>query len=109
MTRAIAAACTAAALAFALAAPARHHPRSAATRDAGPAPATRDAGAAACLDGWLAAHGLSETGDPAGAVYAGGDPLFDETTGKRTSREERLRALHPEAFAACADAGAPAR
>ena len=35
-----------------------------------------------CLDRWLAGKNLDPYGNPTGTAYAGGTPLFDETTGR---------------------------
>ncbi len=40
----------------------------------------------AYVDQYLTSHGLNQYGDPAGTMYTGGTPLFDETTGTRTDR-----------------------
>ena len=77
--------------------------------NAGP-PAAADAGAAAepsdpaktCVDGWLAAHKLNTYGDPAGTMYPGGTPLFDERTGQRRDRLEYARSKNPALGKACA-------
>ncbi|HZU84908.1 MAG TPA: hypothetical protein VE987_18380 [Polyangiaceae bacterium] len=62
----------------------------------------------ACLDGWLAAHGMDPFGSPEGTVYGGGSPLFDEQTGRSVTRTEHVYRLHPEARRACAsDASKP--
>ncbi len=58
-----------------------------------------------CVDRWLAEHGLDEFGSPRGTSYAGGSPLFDETTGKATSRMEYVYAAHPDARRACTPDG----
>jgi hypothetical protein len=54
-----------------------------------------------CVDPWLAEHHLNEYGDPAGTMYAGGSPLFDEKTGTRKSRLQVLLAKQPELAHAC--------
>lgn len=70
-----------------------------------PAPPVPPPGATAatqsCLDAELARRGLNEYGDPPGTMYAGGTPLFDESTGKRTDREAYVFAQHPEIARAC--------
>jgi hypothetical protein len=80
--------------------------------DAGPrgseAPAARSPAVEACVDRWLAEHHLNEYGDPEGTVYAGGTPLFDETSGRQTDRLEHVFARHPEARARCLGEGADA-
>jgi len=55
----------------------------------------------ACVDQWLAAHGLDRYGGPAGTMYAGGTPLFDERTGARKDRLEYVYKLHPAARDTC--------
>jgi hypothetical protein len=64
-----------------------------------PKPATGDR--SACVDGQLARRGLNSYGDPPGTVYAGGTPLFDESTGRRADRLEHVLARQPEIAAAC--------
>ncbi len=69
-----------------------------------PAPAPASAWTAAqqgCVDRWLAAHGLDSFGSPHGTMYPGGTPLFDEATGRQTSRPEYLARSHPEVLRAC--------
>lgn len=68
-----------------------------------PAPSAPDAGQS-CLDAQLAARGLNPYGDPPDTMYAGGTPLFDETTGKRRDRAEYVFAKHPEIARACGGA-----
>lgn len=75
----------------------------------GPAPATRPVGAppaasarASCVDRELGARGLNPYGDPAGTMYAGGTPLFDEKTGVAVDRVEYVLAHRPEIANACA-------
>ncbi len=55
----------------------------------------------ACLDRWLATRNLDPYGAPAGTVYAGGTPLFDERTGLTRSRADWVYSLHPEARTQC--------
>ena len=55
----------------------------------------------ACVDRWLAERGLDSYGSPQGTQYAGGTPLFDETTGVQRSRREYLAKRHPEALHSC--------
>jgi hypothetical protein len=60
----------------------------------------------ACLDRWLAEHQLDPFGAARGTAYAGGTPIFDETTASRESRAQYVYARHPAARSACAlDAG----
>jgi hypothetical protein len=54
-----------------------------------------------CLDAQLSQRGLNQFGDPPDTVYAGGTPLFDEATGKRTDREVYVFARHPDIAKAC--------
>ena len=61
----------------------------------------RGASAEACVDAWLSSHQLNEYGDPPGTMYAGGTPLFDEASGRRTDRLARILAKHPEVKKAC--------
>ena len=56
---------------------------------------------ASCVDLWLAQRDLNQFGDPVGAVYAGGTPLFDEKTGRSTDRMEHLLRKHPQLQQAC--------
>ena len=63
--------------------------------------ATADAGAASCIDLWLAQHDFNQFGDPAGTMYTGGTPLFDERTGQTTNRIDYLLRKHPELQQAC--------
>ena len=55
----------------------------------------------ACVNRWLQAHGLDSFGSPQGTVYLCGSPLFDEATGRNTTRQAFLAAHHPEAFRSC--------
>ncbi|MDZ4221583.1 MAG: hypothetical protein U1C18_01780 [Patescibacteria group bacterium] len=48
------------------------------------------------IDAWLAANDLNRYGDPKGTFYAGGTPLFNESTGETTDRFEHLFAKFPE-------------
>src|SRR5258706_447546 len=43
-----------------------------------PLAAAPDAQAASCVERWLAERDLNQYGDPAGTMYTGGTPLFDE-------------------------------
>ncbi len=54
-----------------------------------------------CLDAQLQQRGLNQFGDPPDTMYAGGTPLFDEATGKRTDRETYVFAKHPDIAKAC--------
>jgi len=73
------------------------------TPKAAPAKPSREA-EEACVDQWLAARGLDRYGGPAGTMYAGGTPLFDERTGARKDRLEHVYKLHPAARDTCARA-----
>jgi hypothetical protein len=57
-----------------------------------------------CVDGWLAERKLDPYGSPAGTMYAGGTPLFNEATGRQIDRLDYIYRKHPEAKAACAPA-----
>ncbi|MBC8144309.1 MAG: hypothetical protein H7X80_01920 [bacterium] len=50
------------------------------------------------IDAWLTAYAdsLNDYGDPEGTMYAGGTPLFNETSGKPVSKYEYIVANHPE-------------
>lgn len=48
------------------------------------------------IDQWIRENGLNEFGDQPGTVYAGGTPLFNEMTGRRTDRYEYILKRHPE-------------
>jgi hypothetical protein len=54
-----------------------------------------------CVDRTLAARGLDAYGSPQGTMYAGGTPLFDEASGKSTSRQAFLQRLRPDVLAGC--------
>lgn len=47
------------------------------------------------INAWLAANNLNQYGDPQGALYAGGTPLFDERTGQTTDRYDYIIKNHP--------------
>src|SRR3982751_23774 len=71
-------------------------------RSSPPAPsAAPDAGGVSCIDLWLAQRDLNQFGDPAGTMYTGGTPLFDERTGQTTNRIDSLLRKHPELQQAC--------
>jgi hypothetical protein len=57
-----------------------------------------------CVDRWLAERKLDPYGSPAGTMYAGGTPLFNEATGRQIDRVDYIYRKHPEAKAACAPA-----
>jgi len=48
------------------------------------------------IDDWLKAQSLNRYGDAEGTVYAGGTPLFDETTGEAIDRYEYILKNHPD-------------
>jgi len=47
------------------------------------------------IDDWLNAHNLNKYGDPHGTMYAGGTPLFNETTGVEKTRLQHLNEKFP--------------
>jgi hypothetical protein len=59
----------------------------------------------ACLDRWLAERKLDRYGSPAGTMYTGGTPLFDEVTGRSVDRLDYVYGKHPAAREACAPRG----
>ena len=48
------------------------------------------------IEKWIVDNKLNEYGDSADTLYAGGTPLFDETTGKTMSRWEYIKKKHPD-------------
>jgi outer membrane murein-binding lipoprotein Lpp len=64
--------------------------------------ATAEPAEEVCLDAWLKARALDRYGSADGTVYAGGDPLFDETSDRATRLREYVYARHPDAARACA-------
>jgi cyclophilin family peptidyl-prolyl cis-trans isomerase len=48
------------------------------------------------IDAWLKKNKLNQFGDPEGLTYAGGTPIFNETTGKKQDRYEFLRNKFPD-------------
>ena len=48
------------------------------------------------VDAWIKKGGRNEYGDPAGTVYAGGNPLFDERNPKQKDRYEYVLEKNPE-------------
>lgn len=48
------------------------------------------------IEVWIGKNGLNEYGDPMNTIYAGGTPLFAETTGKTTDRYVYILQKHPE-------------
>jgi hypothetical protein len=67
-----------------------------------PAPIQLDATQTDCLEKWLKGHTLDPYGNPAGTLYAGGTPTFDETTGKSVDRWTLVAKNRPEALRSCA-------
>ena len=62
----------------------------------------------ACVDAWLQTHGFDRYGSPEGTSYAGGTPLFDESSGQQTDRFAFLALHRPAVLDACktaSDAG----
>ena len=55
----------------------------------------------ACVDRWLATRRLDPYGSPAGTMYTGGTPLFDERTGERRDRLEYVYKRQPAASDVC--------
>ncbi len=55
----------------------------------------------ACVDAYLAEKGLNEYGDPKDTMYAGGNPLFDESTGRKMDRIDYVLLKHPELRERC--------
>lgn len=47
------------------------------------------------IDGWIDDNGLNQYGDDADTMYAGGSPLFDESTGTRKDRFAYVKSRHP--------------
>lgn len=60
-----------------------------------PAPPLTAEDELAKADAWLKAQNLNSYGDPPDTVYAGGTPLFDESSGESIDRYEYLRAKFP--------------
>ncbi len=48
------------------------------------------------INAWITANELNQYGDPLDTVYAGGTPLFDETTGETTPLYEYLVFNYPD-------------
>ena len=48
------------------------------------------------VDGWLSKNKLNQYGDPPGAMYTGGTPLFNEATGESVNRFDYLFKKFPE-------------
>jgi hypothetical protein len=56
---------------------------------------------AKCLDEELRRAGLNRYGDQPDTMYAGGTPLFDESTGRRSTRREYVAKKRPDLVAKC--------
>jgi hypothetical protein len=50
-----------------------------------------------CINAWITRNNLNFYGDPQGTTYAGGTPLFNESTGKSINRYHYIRTQHPDA------------
>ncbi len=48
------------------------------------------------IDQWLERNGLNQYGDPKETMYAGGTPLFDETSGQTKDKYEYILEKNPE-------------
>ncbi|KAK3281830.1 hypothetical protein CYMTET_10401 [Cymbomonas tetramitiformis] len=48
------------------------------------------------IDAWLASSDLNEYGDPHETAYAGGNPLFDMSTGESIDRYQHIKAKFPD-------------
>lgn len=48
------------------------------------------------IDKWIEENNLNEYGDSQDTVYAGGTPLFNETTGETKNRYEYIVENHPD-------------
>lgn len=55
----------------------------------------------ACVEKWLAGHGLDDVGNAKGTMYAGGTPTFDEKTGATVDRWTLVAKNRPEALQFC--------
>ena len=49
------------------------------------------------IEKWITDNKLNQYGVPASTLYAGGTPLFDESTGKTMDRYEYIKMNHPAA------------
>lgn len=54
-----------------------------------------DEGTKKRIDEWIRQNGRNEYGDSPGTVYAGGDPLFNEMTGRKLDRYEYILKKNP--------------
>ena len=50
----------------------------------------------AAIDSWIKTTGRNTFGDASDTMYAGGSPLFDESTGEMTDRFDYIRAHHAD-------------
>jgi hypothetical protein len=50
----------------------------------------------AAIDSWLNDTGRNAFGEASDTMYAGGSPLFDESTGEMTDRFDYIRAHHKD-------------
>ena len=48
------------------------------------------------IDSWIRVNRFNFVGDPKGAMYAGGSPLFDERTASRRNRYDYIVQRHPD-------------
>ncbi len=48
------------------------------------------------IDDWIRKNNRNEYGDAKGTVYAGGNPLFNEMTGRTTDRYDYIIKRNPE-------------
>jgi len=48
------------------------------------------------IDSWIKKNNLNQYGDPVGTIYAGGTPLFDESTGQILDLYEYILKKHPD-------------
>ncbi len=48
------------------------------------------------IDRWINANNLNKYGDPKDTMYAGGTPLFNESSGERIDRYEYIKNQHPD-------------
>lgn len=72
------------------------------TKEVVAAPSDKQTAEESCVADWLEAKKLDEYGSPEGTMYAGGSPLFDESTGKTRDRLGLVYEKQPEAKTACA-------
>jgi len=76
-------------------------PGSAPAAPSSPPPPADSARVDGCLREAFAARGLNPYGDPPGALYMGGTPLFDEAGGRGRTLAEYAERKHPELVARC--------